>query len=538
MKLSLLPQRIGHLTSFAAALLLLAIGATNTALAQKSGGILRVYHRDSPASMSIHEEATWSTIAPMSAVFNNLVIYDQHIKQNSLATIRPELAESWSWSEDGKDLTFKLRHGVKWHDGKPFTAADVKCTWDLLTGKGPEKLRLNPRATWYLNLDSVTTNGDDEAVFHMKRPQPAFIALLASGDSPVYPCHVPAHEMRLHPIGTGPFKFVEYKPNETLKLARNPDYWKPGLPYLDGIEYTIIPNRSTALLGFVAGKFDMTFPYEITIPLLKDIKSQAPNVICDTEPLNVAVTLAIVRKPPFDNLDVRRAVAMALDRQAFINILGEGQGDISGIMQPPPEGLWGIPLDQLRPLPGYGTDVEKSRSEAREIMKKLGYGPDNPLKTKVSTRNIAGYRDPATILIDQLKSVYIDAELDTVETANWTPKLTRKDYTLAISLSGSAVDDPDQIFYESYVCKSPRNYTGYCNPEVEALIDQQSMQADPEKRKAIVWDIERRIAADVARPVIFHARAATCWQPYVKNITQMSNSVYNSWRLEDAWLDK
>src|SRR5262249_44509394 len=163
----------------------------------------------------------------------------------------------------------------------------------------------------------------------------------------------------------------------------------PGLPYLDAIEYTIIPNRSTAVLGFIAGNFDITFPYEITIPLLKDIRNQAPNAICDSEPLNVSVTLAMVRKPPFDNLDIRRALALALDRQAFIDILGEGQGDISAIMLPPPEGLWGIPIEQLRPLPGYATDVEKSRGEAREIMKQLGYGPDNPLKVKVSVRNIA-----------------------------------------------------------------------------------------------------------------------------------------------------
>jgi peptide/nickel transport system substrate-binding protein len=524
--------------SAAIAAMILTAAACAPAWAQKSGGILRIYHRDSPASMSIHEEATWSTIMPMGAVMSNLVIYDQHIKQNSLDTIRPELAERWSWSEDGKDLTFKLRHGVKWHDGKPFTAADVKCTWDLLTGKGPEKLRLNPRETWYLNLDSVTTKGDDEATFHMKRPQPAFLALLASGDSPVYPCHVSAREMRTHPIGTGPFKFVEYKPNESLKLTKNIDYWKPGLPYLDGIEYTIIPNRSTAVLGFIAGKFDMTFPYEITVPLLKDIKKQAPDAICDTEPLNVSVTMAIVRKPPFDNLEIRKAMAMALDRQAFIDILTEGQGDVSGVMEPPPEGVWGIPIEQLRQFPGYGTDVAKSREEARVIMKKAGYGPDNPLKVKVSARNIAGYRDPATILIDQLKSIWIDAELETIETANWIPKMVRKDYTVAISLSGSAVDDPDQIFYESYVCKSPRNYTGYCDKNMEALVDKQSMETDPAKRKAIVWEIEKMMAADVVRPIIYHSRAATCWSPKVKNITQMSNSAYNSWRLEDAWLDR
>ena len=130
--------------------------AAGTALAQKQGGTLQVYHRDSPASMSIHEEATWSTIMPMMGVFNNLVLYDQHIKQNTLATIRPELATSWNWNEDGTELTFKLRRDVKWHDGKPFTAADVKCTWDMLLGRGKEKLRLNPRETWYLNLADIT----------------------------------------------------------------------------------------------------------------------------------------------------------------------------------------------------------------------------------------------------------------------------------------------------------------------------------------------------------------------------------------------
>ena len=207
-------------------------------------------------------------------------------------------------------------------------------------------------------------------------------------------------------------------------------------------------------------------------------------------------------------------------------------------MLPPPEGLWGIPLEQLRPLPGYALDVAKSREQGREIMRRLGYGPEKPLKVTVSARNIAAYRDPATILIDQLKSIGIDGELETVETANWIPKLMRKDFTLAMSLSGSAVDDPDQIFYESYVCKSPRNYTSYCNPEVEMLIDKQSVEPDPEKRKQIVWDIERRMIDEGVRPVIYHVRSATCWQPQVKNITLMVNSAYNSWRMEDVWLDK
>src|SRR5712671_6355687 len=143
------------------------------AAAQQTGGILKFFHRDSPASMSIHEEATISTVAPMMGVFNNLVLFKQDEKQNRPKFIQPELAESWSWDEGNTRLTFKLRQGVKWHDGKPFTAADVKCTWDMLAGKSPNALRLNPRKAWYRNLDAIVPDGDYAVSFTLKRPQPA-----------------------------------------------------------------------------------------------------------------------------------------------------------------------------------------------------------------------------------------------------------------------------------------------------------------------------------------------------------------------------
>ena len=132
---------------------LVGIVAATSASAQKTGGVLRVYHNDNPPTASLHEEVTIATLQPFMAVFNNLVIYDQHIAQNSLDDIRPELAESWAWSADNKTLTFKLRQGVKWHDDKPFTSADVKCTFDMLMGKSQQKFRQNPRKSWY---DQVT----------------------------------------------------------------------------------------------------------------------------------------------------------------------------------------------------------------------------------------------------------------------------------------------------------------------------------------------------------------------------------------------
>jgi len=472
----------------------------------------------------------------MMAVFNNLVVFDQHVPQNSVQSIVPDLATGWSWNDDRTTLTLPLRRGVKWHDGKQFTAHDVKCTWDLLLDRANEKLRINPRKSWYMNLDEIAVEGDYEVTFRLKRPQPALIALLASGWSPVYPCHVSPRDMRSHPIGTGPFKFVEFKPNESIKLTRNPDYWKKGRPYLDGIEHIIVPNASTRMLGFIAGKFDV-----ITLqpPLLKEVKSQAPDTICNLVPDNAARNLILNRSaPPFDNPDLRRAVALSLDRKAFIDIITDGQGDIGGAMLPPPEGVWGMPPDILKALPSYDPDVQKNRAKAREIMGKLGYGPDRPLAVAVSARNRPVDRDPAVVLLSQLKEIYIDAELQLIETVRWYPRIMRKDYTVGLSINENSLDEPDQTFYENYICNAEHNYVGYCNPDTEKQIDEQSMEPDPVRRKELVWRVERALAEDDAQPIIFYGRFATCWQPPVKGLTVMVNSLFNGWRMEDVWLDK
>src|SRR5947199_2332230 len=523
-----------------AAMLAAVIGLlAGPAAAQKSGGTLKLFHRDSPASMSIHEEATISVLAPMMAVFNNLIRFNQHEKQNRPEFIEPELAESWSWNPDYTRLSFKLRQGVKWHDGKPFTAADVKCTWDLLSGKSNDKLRLNPRKAWYRNLDDVVTEGDFAATFIFKRPQPAFPMLLASGFAPLYPCHVPAAQMRQQPIGTGPFKFVDFKPNEYIKVSRNPDYWKKDRPYLDGIEYQIIKNVATGSLTFVSGKVDMSSGYCLQAPMLNDINQQVGQEVCHMAPTNVLRSVIINREAaPFGKPELRRPIALTLDRQAFIDTLTQGKGIIGGALMSPPFGVWGMPSDLVRTLPGYGPDVAANRAEARKLMEKLGYGPNNRLHTKVSTRNIPPYRDPAVLLIDQLKEIYIDGELEPIDTTVWYPRLAKKDFTIGLNLIGNGLDEPDQTLYENYTCSAEGNYDGYCNPELDKMVDQQSMEFDQDKRKKMVWEIEKKLAEDVARPILYHSRSGTCWQPYVKGYTMMVNSIYNGLRMEDVWLDK
>jgi ABC-type transport system substrate-binding protein len=257
---------------------------------------------------------------------------------------------------------------------------------------------------------------------------------------------VPARDMRLHPIGTGPFKFVEFKPNASITLTRNPDYWKPGRPYLDGIEWTIIKDTSTRLLSFIAHQADVYFG--VTFPQLQDVKGEVPDAVCDDYLVNGSRNLITV-----------------------------------------------------------------------------------------AARNVPPWRDPALILIDQLKEIYIDGELEPVDTTQWYPRLMRKDYKVGLNVTESEVDDPDAQFYENYKCGALRNYSGYCNDSVDELIDRQSREMNADKRRQLVWQIERKLIEEDARPDILYVRGITCRRPYVKDLISMVNSIYNGSRFEDVWFD-
>ena len=515
------------------------LACASTSQAQKRGGVLVLSHIDSPPSPSIQEEGTSSVSIPFMSMFNNLVIYDQHKPINTFDTIMPELATKWAWNVGSTAITFTLREGVSWHDGTPFTSADVKCTWDMVSGLVPDKIRKSPRREWWDNLERISVNGAAEVTFHLKRPQPSFIALLAAGWSAVYPCHVSSDAMRTKPIGTGPFRFVEFKRNESIRLTRNENYWKPGLPYLDGIEFKIMPSRSTRNLAFISGKVDMTFPTDVTAPLLNDIRTGAPTAQCVLRPINANTNIILNREaPPFNNADIRRAVALSVDRAAFNKILSGGHADIGAAMLPGPEGQWAMPAEMLATLPGYGPDVGKNRDEARALMRKNGYGPENRLKLKIVTRDIATYRDASLLMSDQMREIFIDSEVEPADTTQFYNRMFRKDYAMSLNITGNSLDDPDQNFFEHFGCGSIRNYAGYCNRDLQADFVAQSSEPDIEKRRRMVWAIERKLAEDVVRPIIVHDRRAVCFHAYVKNMTIMTNSTYNGWRWEDVWMDK
>jgi peptide/nickel transport system substrate-binding protein len=216
----------------------------------------------------------------------------------------------------------------------------------------------------------------------------------------------------------------------------------------------------------------------------------------------------------------------------------EGQGLIGGAMLPKPVGDWGMPADMVSQLMGYGPDTEKNVADARAIMEKLGYSEAKQLAIKIHTRNLATYRDPAVILMDQLKKIHIASELDILDTPRWYARLAKKDYTIGLNVTGVSVDDPDGNIVENYSCNSERNYTQYCNADVDKMLAAQSRELDKDKRTKIIWDIERLLAEDAARPSILWSAAGNCWQPYVKGYQPHDNSQYNNTRFEDVWLDR
>jgi peptide/nickel transport system substrate-binding protein len=506
----------------------------------KPGGTLRLIHReDLPQGFAIHESATNSVTWPAMPCYSNLVVFDQLKKVERPETIVGELADRWSWQDGYRNLVFFLRKDVRWHDGQPFTSKDVKFTFDVAreAKDAPAKLRLNPRKEWWANVEAIEAPDTHTVVFRLKRPQPSLLSMLASGYSPVIPAHVPLGEHRNRCLGTGPFKLKEWRKSEYVELVKNPDYFVKGRPYLDAIRYTVITERGTRVAALRSGQMDVAYPGDTTVQMAEQLKAAVPSMVFTETPTNVSEKVLInTKKPPFDNVKVRRAFSLAMDRRAYVSAVHQGSAIIGASMLPKPLGVWGLIEKEVSVLPGYGkAAVDKER--ARKMLAEAGFGPSKPLKVEMVTRAIAIYLDFAAFVISELKHVGVEAALKQIETAQWHPLATRRDYLMAANLTGLGVDDPDANFYENYACGSPRNYTDYCDEQVTKLIDEQSQELDPKKRMALVAQIQKKLEEDAARPTMGWRVDRFAHQGYVKNLIP-HQVVYNCCRLVDVWLDK
>jgi len=534
------PARAVSTVGIVLAALLATAWTEATGQAPKAGGILTVMQReDPPQGFSIHETSTISTVWPGMPCFNNLVLFDPLKKQESLDTIIGELAEKWSWQDNYRNLVFFLRKNVKWHDGQPFTSKDVKYTFDMVreAPDAPAKLRINPRKDWYVNVEAIETPDRHTVVFRLKRPQPSILLMLASGYSPVYAAHVPVASYRTGCVGTGPFRLKEWKKGEYVDYVKNADYFVPGRPYLDGLRYIPIPERGTKFAALQAGRLDVSFPGDESKTIAEQVTRAEPRIKLTIAAQNVNDNLLLnATKPPFNDVRVRRAFSLAIDRRAAIQAVQQGGSLPGASMAPRLYSVWGLLEKDLNQLPGYGKP-EGDKAKAKKLLAEAGFGPQNPLKLEMVTRAIPIYLDIAAFVVSELKQVGVEATLKQIETAQWHPLATRKEYLASPNLTGIGPDDPDANFYENFACGSPRNYSGYCNEQVMKLIDQQSQELDQKKRLALVADIQRKLEEDAARPMIDWRLLYNLQWQHVKNLIP-HQSIYNWGRMQEVWLDK
>ena len=534
------PSRV--VVSFVALSLVAVIALVTPAISQtpKSGGTLKVTQReDLPQGFAIHETQTSSTVWPSMPCFNNLVVYDPTKKTETLDTIVGDLAEKWSWQDNYRNLVFFLRKGVKWHDGQPFTSKDVKFTFDMVreAPDAPAKLRINPRKDWYSNVQSIEAPDPQTVVFHLKRPQPSLLLMLASGYSPVYAAHVPAASYRTGCVGTGPFKVKEWRKGEFVEYVKNPDFFVKGRPYLDGLKYIVIVERGTRTAALQSGQLDVAFPGETGRTAMEQLKKAVPTMVFQPVAQNVSDNIIMnTKKPPFDNPKVRLAVSYAIDRRGLIQAAHQGGAVLGAAMVPKPYGFWGMAEKDLSALPGYGK-ADEMKDQARKLLREAGITPQNPLKVEMGVRAIAIYLDMASFVVNELKQVGIEGTLKQVETAQWHPMATRGDYTIGANLTGLGTDDPDANFYENYACGSPRNYSQYCNEEMMKAFERQSQELDIKKRMALVIDIQKRLEQDAPRPILAQRLDYFAHWAHVKGLVA-HNNVYNYPRFTDVWRDK
>ncbi|HXA96245.1 MAG TPA: ABC transporter substrate-binding protein [Candidatus Dormibacteraeota bacterium] len=505
----------------------------------KRGGILNSVIIEDPPGLLIHESATVSNTWPMMPCYSNLVLFDPLKPLESVETVIPELAERWSWQDNYRNLVLFLRKNVKWHDGKPFTSADVKYTFDVAR-EAPEalaKLRLSARKEWWTNVSAIEAPEPYTVVFHLKRPQPSLLLMLASGYSPVYPAHGPLNELRQRCVGTGPFRQKEYLRGQLVELERNPDYFVPDRPYLDGVRYTIIRERGTRLAALQAGRLDAFVPLEMTRAMADAAKVNAPSLVITEIGQNGSDNVLLNHKrAPFDNPLVRRAVNLAMDRNGYVKGVRQNGAVVGAALMPKPMGFWGLGEPDLRTLPGY-RDPARDKAEAKRLLAEAGYGSGKVLRVEMVTRTSPIYLDLASFAVDQLRQVGVEATLKQLDTAAWFPALARREYQIGANLTAGGFDDPDAYLVENYKCGSSRNYTDYCSESMDRQIDLQSQELDRAKRLRMVGDIQRTLEAEVARPMLGWRKEYFAQYPYVKNLAP-HNSLYNYGRMQEVWLDK
>lgn len=493
-----------------------AVAVTTTAVAQTRGGTINVILNPEPPTLIYGLNQQTPTQLVAGKIYEGLLTYDFDL------TPKPGLAKSWSGSADGLTYTFKLQEGVKWHDGKPFTAADVIFSIQTYLSDTHPRARGNfSRVSEFLAPDPLTV------IFKLREPYAPFLGAFEVSSAPMMPAHIykgtdfrnnPANQT---PVGTGPFKFGEWRKGQFIKLVRNDDYWQKGLPYLDGVTFQIIPDSSSRLLALENGTAHVASFGDIDFAFLPQVKKN-PQLEVTTKGYEFAGPLAWLelnhRVKPLDDRRFRQAILHALDRNFIASRIFFGAAK-------PAKGPIASATRYFDPnIPQYAYDLKK----AAALLDEMGLKPDGTGKR--TTLKLLGlpYGDSWTKLAEYVKQslgkVGIEVVLESTDAGNWARRYANWEYEMTITFLYQ-FGDPALGVARTYLSSNIRkgiygtNSAGYINPKVDQLLSAAASATRPNSRQVIYTNAANLIAQDAAQAWLVELSFPTITNVKFKNVT-------------------
>ena len=459
-----------------------------------------------PPSLDGHRETTFATVHPTAPHYSVLVRVDPADPVSG--RIVGDLAKSWEVSPDGKTYTFKLHPVVKFHDGSALTSRDVLASLNKIVF--PPEGVVSIRKSYYTMVESITAPDPATVVVRLKFATPAFLPALAQPFNYIYSADKLAEDIHWYEknvMGSGPFRMVEYTPGGYWRGVRFEDYFRPGLPKLDGFEAIFAPKENVRLQAIRGGRAMIEF--RGFSPQGRDdlVRALGDRIRVQESPWNCGVFLAPnQRKKPFDDVRVRKALSLALDRWEGSRYLSKIAivKSVAGVVFP------GHPLamsrEDLQQFPGYWPDIEASRAEARRLLKEAGV-PEG-YRFRLHNRGVdQPYKIVGTWVIDQWRQVGLDVEQWVQQTGPFFQTLTHDppEFDVSIDFNCGAVVNPT-IDISKFISadRSDSNYLRYTDRELDRLYDAQLKETDFDKQRALLLQFERRLLAEKVHYIMLY----------------------------------
>jgi len=514
--------------------LLVIYGASAQAQNQPHpGGELLFAVPSEPPSYDGHREETFGLIHPIAPFYSLLLRVDPEDANNIVG----DLAEGWTIADDGLTYTFRLRQGVKFHDGSPLTSRDVKASYDKIIF--PPEGVASTRKGQYEAVEAIEAPDAQSVRFRLKWPSASMLSGLASPWNFIYKADILAKDMHWYEtnvMGSGPFVFVEHVRGSHLVGKRNPHYWDQGKPYLDGYRALFISDTAARVAALRGERAHIEF--RGLAPKQRDelVKALGPKITVQESPWDCILLVAVNHeRKPFDDVRVRRALTLALDRYEGSRVLSQIAivKAVAGVQVPGTP--FATPPEELAKLAGYWQDPEASRQEARRLLKAAGA---EGLTFTFKNRGIPMPYEPLGIwLIDQWRKVGLTVNQEVIEAAAYYQVLRSGEFEVAMDFQCGYIVDPDLDLYKfQSMDKNPSNYSRYIDRKLDELYEKQSRATNPEERKQYIRQFEQRLLDDEV-----HYLMTLQWHRIIPHSSKVKGwkitpSHYLNQQLDTVWL--